>query len=269
MRQWLVAVVAGALLFLAALPLRCAWEVNGLMRGVLHAATPPPAVACAATPPIVRAVGTGWWRVGDLAAARPLLEHARTLDPAHEAVLALLADLYTAVGESEAALDALADAGAVRSLRERADVAQRAGDEAAAEAALHTLLRVDPEPAWAYVRLAELARARGDLAATERLVTEGLARQPDALWLWVALGSLREAQGQLAEAEAAYERAAALDTRHGTPALTLARLTLARGALDEAEHWLAEASVYRPTDPAITQLAEAVAAQRATGGQAP
>jgi tetratricopeptide (TPR) repeat protein len=131
------------------------------------------------------------------------------------------------------------------------------GDYDRATACFSAALEYQPRFVDAWVNLGMVELSRGELDAAERRFRHALAIDGDAAGAWLGLGAIAERRGDAKGAEAAYRRALSIDPGLPEPRANLARLLVARGALDEARDQLVRLVELRSDDPAgFVALAE-------------
>lgn len=191
-------------------------------------------------------------------------------DPSHAEALAALVEHLCASGRAAAAVAAVdhalaahPDAAVFHALRGRALVLR--GDGAKARAAFERALALDPEQRVALRGLAAMESASSPEAALP-LYERALAVDPDDAESARGVAAALAVQGRSREAE---DRLAALLLEHpydSGAALALARLRIARGALDERTRELAHRAVLFGGGDDAKRLVEQVDSHKAEGG---
>lgn len=118
---------------------------------------------------------------------------------------------------------------------------QAKGNLEAARRSLQDALRLQPDDAFALIRLAQVDAASGDLKAAEAGLERVLARSPKNLLALNWLGHVQLAQGLPASAENAYRRTLGVDPDNAWAQLGLAACRLAQGDDAGARPHLAKA----------------------------
>lgn len=124
------------------------------------------------------------------------------------------------------------------------------GDLDTAQARLELAIEYYPGFVEAWINLGLLELARGDLAGAEKRFRHALALDRDAAGAHVGLGVIAERRADPALAEKSYRAALAIDPGLAEPRANLARLLVARGALDEARDQLRRLIEVQADDPA-------------------
>lgn len=129
--------------------------------------------------------------------------------------------------------------------------AMRAGDTAAAAAALDRALEADPDRADLLTLRASLDLGAGDLARAQSGFGAALALDPNQLPAYIALAHLALARGDRAEAERHLAYARRVDEDHPRLRVLEARLAAADGRGAEAVALLSRAGQRAPEDPLV------------------
>lgn len=129
-------------------------------------------------------------------------------------------------------------------------IALAQGDLDTAQARLELAIEYHPNFVEAWINLGLLELARGDLNNAEKRFRRAIALDKDAGGAWVGLGVIAEKRGDPATAETSYRKALAIDPGLAEPRANLARLLVARGALDEARDQLRRLIEVQADDPA-------------------
>jgi Tfp pilus assembly protein PilF len=124
------------------------------------------------------------------------------------------------------------------------------GDYDTAVARFSVALEYQPRFVEAWVNLGLVELARGEIAAAEERFRHALAIDADSAAAWLGLGLVAERRGDPKAAEASYRRALAIDPGLPEPRANLARMLVARGALDEARDQLKRLVEVRADDVA-------------------
>jgi Tfp pilus assembly protein PilF len=124
------------------------------------------------------------------------------------------------------------------------------GDLDTAAARLSLAVEYHPQFVEAWINLGLLELARGDVALAEKRFKRALAIDKDAAGALVGLGVVAERRGDPETAEKMYRAALAVDPGLAEPRADLARLLVARGALDEARDQLRRLVEVQADDPA-------------------
>lgn len=129
-------------------------------------------------------------------------------------------------------------------------IALAQGDLDTAQARLELAIEYHPNFVEAWINLGLLELARGDLNNAEKRFRRAIALDKDAAGAWVGLGVVAEKRGDPSTAETSYRKALAIDPGLAEPRANLARLLVARGALDEARDQLRRLIEVQADDPA-------------------
>lgn len=124
------------------------------------------------------------------------------------------------------------------------------GDLDTAAARLSLALEYHPEFVEAWINLGLLELARGNLDRAKSHFKRAIAIDKDAAGAWVGMGVVAEKEKDPPAAESSYRRALAIDPGLPEPRANLARLLVARGALDEARDQLRRLIEVQADDPA-------------------
>jgi cellulose synthase operon protein C len=121
-------------------------------------------------------------------------------------------------------------------------------DTAAATAALHTALQLDPQRADAYLSLGVVETETQQWADAEANIKKAAELEPKSPAIPVALGSFYQLRGRFPEAEQAFQRAIRLVPDDPNPRLALAGLYLSENKRAEAENFLRDSKKYFPNN---------------------
>lgn len=124
------------------------------------------------------------------------------------------------------------------------------GDLDTAAARLSLAVEYHPEFVEAWINLGLLELARGNVDRAEAHFRRAIAIDRYAADAWVGMGVVAEKRGDPALAEEHYRRALSIDPGLPEPRADLARLLVARGALDEARDQLRRLIEVQADDPA-------------------
>lgn len=124
------------------------------------------------------------------------------------------------------------------------------GDLDTAQARFSLALEYHPLFVEAWINLGLCELARGDVASAEKRFRRALAIDKDAAAAHVGLGVVAERREDAALADKEYRAALAIDPGLAEPRANLARLLVARGALDEAREHLRRLIEAQADDPA-------------------
>src|SRR5439155_4310017 len=127
-------------------------------------------------------------------------------------------------------------------------LSQGALDPAAARLSL--AVEYHPEFVEAWINLGLLELARGNVDRAETHFKRAIAIDRDAAGAWVGIGVVAEKRRDPELAEKSYRRALSIDPALPEPRANLARLLVARGALDEARDQLRRLIEVQADDPA-------------------
>lgn len=135
------------------------------------------------------------------------------------------------------------------------------GDDGAAKQLFEAALVVRPSDGAAATSLGVLRARAHDVAGAIRLVQPVVVREPGRIPAWMNLGRWHLLVGDAVAAEAAFDAARKRAPRDPAPLVGLGRVALQRGALEDADRWLAQAKALGP-DPEAHLLEEELRRRR-------
>lgn len=201
----------------------------------------------------------------DYAAAEPAFRRMLSIDSTNTTALGGLATLLLARGDTAAALPYLTAftrrSPGVQGLVQLALAELATGNEAAAEAALHDALGLDPGNEELRLRVAGTLIEAGHARQAGPLLAEAVRRDPGSGISWALLSVAQMALGATDSAVAAAAHAAA--TARGNPQVFLfaGRAMLVGRRTDLAAQYIGEAARLAPRDPEVlTYVGEAALA---------
>jgi len=224
---WTARHVAAAILLLAAslAPMRTAWDGQPKLQRM---AAPAPVRTTDAEEAFLLGRHLFHRRAkGDLAAAERHLQRAVALDPGHAGAWAALAGVYAARGQEEPS-----------------DTGYRLAEQ---RRALEHALRLGPDRAEPYVRLARLLRRAGDPEGAAEALRSAFAVAPDDPLVLYERSSDAFAQGRLDEAIQLQRQAVATNPLSAIYRANLGQSLLAAGRYDEGLAELRRAQLLAPT----------------------
>jgi Tfp pilus assembly protein PilF len=124
------------------------------------------------------------------------------------------------------------------------------GDLETAQARFELAIEYHPLFVEAWINLGLVELARGDVLGAEKRFRRAIAIDKDAAGAHVGLGVVAERKKDSGLAEKEYRAALAIDPGLAEPRMNLARLLVARGALDEARDHLRRVIEAQADDPA-------------------
>lgn len=183
---------------------------------------------------------------GDTDAGVQELEAAVQMEPGNTAARERLIGVYMAIGDIEAARDAVSDYRAMAgtdSVRPQifaGRIELQAGDREAARAAFEAVLERDPGNIDANGGLAALALVASDMEGARKRFNDTLEAHPGDLKTLMNIAVIEEQAGDLAAMEAALETAVEANPQALPPRVALARYRTSQGQAREAVRLLGE-----------------------------
>jgi Flp pilus assembly protein TadD len=200
--------------------------------------------------------------------AEMALRLAAQIEPTDLSIQSALAQFYLEWGRPDEASLHLRQALSLETrvyerLLLQGELAQLAGQTAAAENFFREALRAQPTRPEAYRQLAAALDALGQRAEAIKVLRTGLRESPPTFSLYLHLAQWLTQQGDFAEADRLYEQAQRLDPHSDEPWLLRAQNALAWHHEDDAEVYLQRALELEPNNAETQVWLKAVQSRRA------